>query len=343
MAVRFISILISLNSVFLIVSLLIVFLPVQLIFFNRWMLVFFLQGDRSPNPFSKCGYQQRKFPTPVSQGGNKNLHEGKYSGSLARQWFNSPESTNCFNQVASLSRSRKTSEIYITPASTTTPHNSAAMLRKVRQAKLLLQRKDEDLDRAELAGVIDSLERFAINTDKNLQLERDTLRKWQQAQKLAAPVNRKELQTTEGTVLDGAVLHKLYQQRDRAEKKKEAAKEARAQRMSQPVSRKNKGKAPQPQEVSVHFEESEASWISQETQDESGYVMGDWESDLEAPANPDSSLESVIMVATPLPTRYQPPTWPHTPCRPRHVSPIATGRSVGSPMYRVIKSRAARN
>jgi len=71
--------------------------------------------------------------------------------------------------------------------------------------------------------------------------------------------------------------------------------------------------------------------------------MEDWESDLEASANPDSSLESVITVATPLPTRYQPPTWPHTPCRPRHVSPIATGRSVGSPMYRVIKSRAARN
>jgi len=49
-----------------------------------------------------------------------------------------------------------------------------------------------------------------------------------------------------------------------------------------------------------------------------------------------SSLESVIIVATPLPTRYQPPTLPHTPCRPRHVSPIVIGRSVGSPMYRVL-------
>jgi len=109
--------------------------------------------------------------------------------------------------------------------------------------------------------------------------------------------------------------------------------------MSQPVSRKNRGKTPQPQKVSVHVEESEASWISQETQDESGYAMEGWESDLEAPANPDSSLESV-MVATPLPTRYQPPTFP---CRPRHVSPIVIGRSVGSPMYRVTRSRAARN
>jgi len=155
-------------------------------------------------------------------------------------------------------------------------------------------------------------------------------------------VNRKEVQTTEGTVLDGVVFHKLYQQRDRAEKT-EAAQEARAQRMSQPVSRKNKGKTPQPQKVSVHFEESEACWISQETQDESGYAMEDWELDLEAPANPDSSLESVIMVATPLPTQYQPPTLPHTPCRPRHVSPIVIGRSVGSPMYHVTRSRAARN
>ena len=103
-------------------------------------------------------------------------------------------------------------------------------------------------------------------------------------------MNRKEPQTTEGTVLDGAVLHKLYQQRDCAEKKKEAAQEARAQRMSQPVSRKNRGKTPQPQKVSVHFEESEASWTSQDTQDESGYAMEDWESDLEALANPDSGL-----------------------------------------------------
>jgi len=87
-----------------------------------------------------------------------------------RQWFNSPESTNCFNQVAS---AKSTSPPPVSP----TPRNSAAMLRKVRQAKLLLQRKDEDLDRAELAGVIDLLERFAINTDKDLQLERDALRK----------------------------------------------------------------------------------------------------------------------------------------------------------------------
>jgi len=72
---------------------------------------------------------------------------------------------------------------------------------------LLLQRNDQDLDWVELAELIDSLERFALNTDQDLQLERDILRKWQQAQKLVAPTNRKELSTEEGTVLDGTVLH----------------------------------------------------------------------------------------------------------------------------------------
>jgi len=53
-----------------------------------------------------------------------------------------------------------------------TPRNSAAMVCKARQAKLLLQQKDQDIDRVELAELIDSLERFALNTDKDLQLER---------------------------------------------------------------------------------------------------------------------------------------------------------------------------
>ena len=83
---------------------------------------------------------------------------------------------------------------------------------------------------------MDRLERFALGVDADLHHERDTNRKWREAQKLAAPINRKELLTSEGTVLDGAVLLKLYEQRDRAEKKKEAAREARVQRMS----RKNK-------------------------------------------------------------------------------------------------------
>jgi len=160
---------------------------------------------------------------------------------------------------------------------------------------------------------------------------------------LAAPVNRKELNTEEGTVLDGTVLHKLYVQRDHAEKKKEAAWEARAQKMSQPVSRKNKGKAPQRRKVSVHFEESQESTIAKPSSGESGYEIEDWESDLDAPVDRDSSPASVIMAATPLPRRQQPPYLPQTPLRRRHVSPLTVGRSVGSPMHRVTRSRTARS
>jgi len=160
---------------------------------------------------------------------------------------------------------------------------------------------------------------------------------------LAAPINRKELSTDEGTVLDGTVLYHLYLQRDRAEKKKEAAREVRVQRLSQPLSRKNKGKAPQQRKVSVRFEESEESSIAEVSQDDSGSEMGDWESDLEAPLDPDSSVESVIMVATPLLVRRQAPPLPQTPLRPRHVSPAVVGRSIGSPGYRVTRSRTARS
>ncbi|KAF8419211.1 hypothetical protein EV426DRAFT_616367, partial [Tirmania nivea] len=155
------------------------------------------------------------------------------------------------------------------------------MLRKARQAKLLLQQKDQDIDRVELAELIDSLERFALNTDQELQLE------------------------------------------------------ARAQCMSQPLFRKNKGKAKQPRKVSVRFEESEESSIAEESLDESGFEMEDWESDLEAPLDQDSSVESVIMVATPLSMRCQAPPLSQTPVRPRHVSLSVVGRGVGSPVYRV--------
>ena len=194
-----------------------------------------------------------------------------------------------------------------------------------------------------MAELIDSLERFAIKTDGDLQLERDTLRKWKQTQKLAAPVNRKELNTEEGTVLDGSVLHKLFVQRDHAEKKKEAAREARVQKMSQPVSRKNKGKAPQLRKISVHFEESQESNITEPSSGESGCEIEDWESDSDASVDRKSSPASVIMAATPLPRRQQPPYLPQTPLRHRHVSPLIVGRSVGSPIHCVTRSRTARS
>jgi len=134
-------------------------------------------------------------------------------------------------------------------------------------------------------------------------------------------------------VLDGAVLNQLYLQRDCAEKKKEAAREASAQK-------KKKGKATQLRKVSVHFEESEGSTIAEVSPDESGYEMEGWWSDLEALVEPDSSSESVNMVATSL---HQAPLLPQTPVRLRHVSPITIGRSIGSPVRRVTRSRSARS
>jgi len=69
--------------------------------------------------------------------------------------------------------------------------------------------------------LIDSLEKFAISKDKDLQLERDINQKWQAAQALKAPTDRRELKSRfGGQVLDGAVLKELYEERERAEAKK---------------------------------------------------------------------------------------------------------------------------
>lgn len=74
-----------------------------------------------------------------------------------------------------------------------TPRNSKALLHQARQAKLLLK-SDSSLSseqQVELVDLIDSIERFAIGTDRDLQLEREANRKWRETQKLAAPNDRK--------------------------------------------------------------------------------------------------------------------------------------------------------
>jgi len=108
--------------------------------------------------------------------------------------------------------------------------------------------------------------------------------------------------------------------------------------MSQPLSRKIKCKATQPPKVSVHFEESEGSSTTEASLDGSGFEMEDWESNLETPLDQDSSVESVIMVATPLPLRRQVPPLSQTPVRPRYVFPIVARSSVGYPVHRVTRS-----
>jgi len=113
--------------------------------------------------------------------------------------------------------------------------------------------------------------------------------------------------------------------------------------MSQPMSPKNKGKAPLRRKVSVHFEESQESTITEPSSGESGCEIEDWESDLDGPVDRNSSPASVIMAATPLPKRQQPPYLPQTPLRQCHVSPLIVGRSVESPIHRVTRSRTARS
>ena len=114
-----------------------------------------------------------------------------------------------------------------------TPQNTKALLHQARQAKLLLKPGSSlsSDQQEELADLIDSLERFAIGADRDLQLERETNRKWRETQKLAAPIDRRELQAQaiSGKVLDAATLKYLYEERKRINAKK-AAKGAKSTR-----------------------------------------------------------------------------------------------------------------
>lgn len=76
--------------------------------------------------------------------------------------------------------------VSILPVIPKTPSNSAGLLHLARQAKPLLK-KTRHRHHEELAQFIDSLAGFAINQDKNVQLERDINQKGQTAQTLKAP------------------------------------------------------------------------------------------------------------------------------------------------------------
>jgi len=112
-----------------------------------------------------------------------------------------------------------------------TPRNTADMHRKARQAKLILQ-KGESIDKAELANLIDQLERFGIAADKDRALERETMQKWKENSKLQAPADRCQLGTEKGIVLDGKTLEQMYAKGDElkaAKKTEKAAKTAKKQ------------------------------------------------------------------------------------------------------------------
>ena len=137
------------------------------------------------------------------------------------------------------------------------------------------------MPRTKLLDLIDSLQRFAISRDTDLQLERDTTRKWKEAQRMQAKPDRRELGTDLGLVLDGAVLAKLYRER-----------EVRAQKAAGKVAKQPS--TPNGKKSRVQF----ASPVTVASSEDSFMSIEDWDTtDVES----DSSMEPCIIVSTPRP------------------------------------------
>jgi len=176
-----------------------------------------------------------------------------------------------------------------------TPRKSKALLHNARQAKLLLKPTTtrttslSSQKQAELAGLIDSLERFAIATDRDLQLGRDTNKKWRETQKLSPPIDRRELkaQNMGGKVMDGCTLKFIYEERQRIDSKK-AGREGKP---AKPKFQKSK---------EVQFEDPDEEltleYISILTSDatDSRNELVDWEDDFNIDLD-DSSMGSFLL------------------------------------------------
>jgi len=106
------------------------------------------------------------------------------------------------------------------PSEPPTPRNTAELHRWVRQATLQLKSKQGEVNRVELADLIQQLEKFGIAADKDRELERRTLQQWQEAQKMEAKVDKRELGRSRGRVMDGKTLKQLYLKREALEAKK---------------------------------------------------------------------------------------------------------------------------
>ena len=231
----------------------------------------------------------------------------------------------------------------VVPAPTPAPvpptaRNTKSLLHQARQAKLLLKPGSSlsSNQQEELADLIDSLERFAIGTDRDLQLERETNRKWRETQKLAAPVDRRDLQAQaiSGKVLDAATLKYLYEERKRIDAKK-ATKGEKGNR-GQMARKDIKGK-----QVQLDVSDNEDTRCSVIDISDSGAELETWEDDLDTDTS-DSSIRSVITIATPnlRPLNARPPVIPSTPL-PK--APSHSHLSVSTTPHRyVTRFRAAR-
>lgn len=141
-------------------------------------------------------------------------------------------SKTCLRQVTWSSSAK--SPASAAPSEPPTPRNTAELHRRVRQATLRLKSKEVDLDRADLADLIQQLEKFGIAADKDQELEWRTLQQWQEAQKLEAKVDRRELGRSHGWVIDGKTLKELYIEQEAMEAKKKKRLQKSSKQLGKP-------------------------------------------------------------------------------------------------------------
>ena len=142
-------------------------------------------------------------------------------------------------------------------------------------------------------GISDRAKVICVRRDRDLQLERETNRKWREAQRFAAPIDRRELQAqaSSGKVLDAATLKFLYEERERID-----AKKATRHKKAGIVTKPGKGK-----QVQLDISDQGSSGGDTSTvldTSDSGAELENWEDDLTMDLG-DASMKSVITMATP--------------------------------------------
>ena len=204
------------------------------------------------------------------------------------------------------------------PVEPPTPHNTAEIHRKVRQAILQLQSQDSELSHAELLDLIHQLEKFAIATDQDRALEHATFLQWKEAQNLNAKPDQRQLGRGGGTVMDGKFLKQLYEEREEAEQKKRKKCEKQANKTTQVGSRKKPGPHTLKQKGGkgkrVSFVSLSAFESGSENIGWSGDELEGWESEDDIVSiGSSSSILSTITLATPGPACSNIPRTPPSP------------------------------
>ena len=149
-----------------------------------------------------------------------------------------------------------------------------------------------------MADLIQQLEKFSIAADKDRELEWRTLQQWQEAPKLEAKVDRRELGRSHGLVMNGKTLKELYIERETSEAKKKKRLQKSAKQPCKPSQpspnpiRKQSGKRKAVSFVTICSSDGEESI--------SGEELDQWDSDLETIyITSSSSILSAITLATP--------------------------------------------